>query len=115
MEGQNIHLIVQVIVSLLFIAALVGIFTRRFQIPYTVGLVAIGLILSAIRPTDANISPELILSLLVPPLVFEAAFHLRMEDLRQNLSSILALAIPGVVLTVLLVAGIMANHHIWII
>jgi CPA1 family monovalent cation:H+ antiporter len=108
MEGENIHIIIQMVVSLLFIAALVGIFTRRFQIPYTVGLVIIGVILSAISQTDTNISPELILSLLVPPLIFEAAFHLRMEDLRQNLSSILVLAIPGVVLTVLLVGGIVA-------
>jgi CPA1 family monovalent cation:H+ antiporter len=108
MEGENIHLIIQIVVSLLFIAALVGIFTRRFQIPYTVGLVVIGVILSAISQREMNISPELILSLLVPPLIFEAAFHLRIDDLRQNLSSILVLAIPGVILTVLLVGGIVA-------
>jgi CPA1 family monovalent cation:H+ antiporter len=35
----------------------------------------------------------------VPPLVFEAAFHLNIKDLRYDLAPILALAIPGVLIT----------------
>jgi CPA1 family monovalent cation:H+ antiporter len=50
----------------------------------------------------------LILALLVPPLVFEAAFHLNINELRNNLAPILALAIPGVVLTTLVVGWIVA-------
>jgi len=45
---------------------------------------------------------------LVPPLVFEAAFHLHFGDLRHNLGLILLLAVPGVILTTLLVGGLVA-------
>jgi CPA1 family monovalent cation:H+ antiporter len=50
-----------------------------------------------------EISPEVILGILVPPLIFEAAYHLHWHELRRNLGTIMALAIPGVVMTTLLV------------
>ena len=37
------------------------------------------------EPLDQPNFSEIILSLLVPPLIFEAAFHLRLEDLRRDL------------------------------
>lgn len=46
------------------------------------------------------------MGLVVTPLIFEAAFHLRWEGLRQDLGLILALAVPGVLLTTLLVGAI---------
>jgi len=41
-----------------------------------------------------TVTPEIILTLLVPPLVFEAAFQLNFSDLRKDLPVILILAIP---------------------
>jgi CPA1 family monovalent cation:H+ antiporter len=92
----------------LLIASVIAVITRRLRIPYTVGLVLIGLALSLLSPTKINISPQIILALLVPPLVFEAAFHLRWEDLRRDFWLILLLAIPGVILTTLMVGGVVA-------
>ncbi|MBW6473119.1 MAG: cation:proton antiporter, partial [Anaerolineaceae bacterium] len=43
-----------------------------------------------------------------PPLVFEAAFHLNLTELRRNLTSILIMAVPGVLLTTLIVGGIVS-------
>src|SRR5512147_2306733 len=108
MTGENIILVEEVIIALLLIASVVAVAARRFRIPYTVGLVLIGLVLSLLSPTTITISPQIILALLVPPLVFEAAFHLRWEDLRRDFWLILLLAIPGVILTTLMVGGVVA-------
>jgi CPA1 family monovalent cation:H+ antiporter len=108
--------IVQLVIGLLFIASLVGIAVQKLRMPYTVGLVLVGLGLAFTRfeffPefSDAlNVGglmvPNLILTILVPPLIFEAAFHIQFSELRQNLRGILAFAIPGVLLTMLMVGG----------
>ena len=93
---------------MLLIAIIVGIITRRLRVPYTVGLVLIGLALSVQGQADIDFPPELFLGLLVPPLIFEAAFHLKIRDLRYDLAPILALAIPGVLITTGLVGLVVA-------
>jgi CPA1 family monovalent cation:H+ antiporter len=47
--------------------------------------------------------------LFVPPLVFEAAFHIEFDRLRDNLIPILVLAVPGVLLTTLIVGLIVTS------
>jgi CPA1 family monovalent cation:H+ antiporter len=93
------------IVLLVLVATLVAIAVRRIRLPYTVALVLVGLFIAIRRPLDIEVTPELILSLFVPPLIFEAAFHLDLRLLRDNLPSILMLAVPGVLLTALFVGG----------
>ena len=41
-------------------------------------------------------------------MVFEAAYHLNFDDLQRNLKPILILAIPGVLVTTLLVGGVVS-------
>jgi len=96
------------IIELLLIASLVAIVVRRLHIPYTVALVVVGLFLTTQSPLNFELTPELILALFVPPLVFEAAFHLNLTELRRNLTSILLMAVPGVLLTTLIVGGIVS-------
>src|SRR6266496_2161355 len=108
MTSIDIVTIEKITVLLLLIASAVAVVARRLRIPYTVGLVLIGLALSLLAPTQTKISPQIILALLVPPLIFEAAFHLRWDDLRRDFWLILLLAIPGVILTTLLVGGVVA-------
>ncbi len=96
------------IIELLLIASLVAIVVRRLQIPYTVALVVVGLLLTAQSPLQLELTPELILALFVPPLIFEAAFHINLIELRTNLYSILIYAIPGVILTMLIVGGLLS-------
>ena len=97
-----------IIVLLVMVATLVAIVGRRIRLPYTVSLVLVGLFISIQRPLDIEIAPELIMAIFVPPLLFEAAFHLDFGMLRDNLTSIIVLAVPGVILTTLLVGGIVA-------
>jgi monovalent cation:H+ antiporter, CPA1 family len=95
------------VIELLLIVSLVAITVQRLRIPYTVALVIAGLLITFQSPLQVALTPELILALFVPPLVFEAAFHLNYAELRRNLPAILALAVPGVILTTLIVAGLL--------
>ncbi len=109
-EEENIMVVITIVIGLLLVASLVGIVANRLRLPYTVGLVLIGLALSLSIQTQEiiEIPPEIFLGLLVPPLIFEAAFHIRAKDLFDDLLPILALAIPGVLITTFLVGGVVA-------
>jgi CPA1 family monovalent cation:H+ antiporter len=96
-----------VIIELLLIVSIVAIVVRRLRIPYTVALVVVGLLITFQTTIKFELTPELILALFVPPLVFEAAFHLNLQELRRNLPAIVLLAVPGVILTSLIVGGIL--------
>jgi len=96
------------ILELLLIVSIVAVVVRRLRIPYTVGLVLAGLALSLRPPIQLELTPELILAILLPPLLFEAAFHLNIDHLRRNVGTILLLAIPGVILTMLITGGILS-------
>jgi len=104
---SEIFVIEEYAVGLLLIATLVGIFARRLRMPYTVGLVIVGAGLAILfQQLHVEVEPELILGIFVPPLIFEAAFHLPAPELRRNIFSILTLAIVGVLLTTFLVGAI---------
>ena len=96
------------ILELLLIVSIVAVVVRRFRIPYTVGLVLAGLALSLRPPIELELTPELILAILLPPLLFEAAFHLNIDHLRRNVGTILLLAIPGVLITMLITGAIVS-------
>jgi CPA1 family monovalent cation:H+ antiporter len=95
------------VIELLLIASLVAIAVQRFRVPYSVALVVVGLLITLQSPLQFELTPELILALFVPPLVFEAAFHLNFRDLQRSLPAILLLAVPGVIITTLIVGGIL--------
>jgi CPA1 family monovalent cation:H+ antiporter len=91
------------IIELLLVVSLVAIAVRRLRVPYTVALVLVGLLITFGQSSQFDLTPELILALFVPPLVFEAAFHLEFKRLRDTLLPILVLAVPGVLLTTAIV------------
>lgn len=97
-----------IIVLLVLVTTLVAIIARRRRLPYTVSLVLMGLLIGLGAPWEVEATPEIILALFVPPLLFEAAFHVDLTQLRENLRPILVLAVPGVLLTTLLVGGMTA-------
>ncbi len=91
---------------LLLIAAIVAMLTRRLRIPYSAGLVATGAVLAlfSVQP-DIRLTRELIFTILLPPLIFEAAFFLHWPELRRDFWVITALASVGVVLSAALTAA----------
>ncbi len=105
---EQILTIETIVVVLVLVATLVAIIARRSRLPYTVSLVIVGLLIALRAPLELEATPELILAIFVPPLIFEAAFHLELRQLRENLVPILILAVPGVLITTLLVGGFVA-------
>ncbi len=97
-------------VILLSIAALVAIIIRRVRFPYTVALVLVGLGLSFFPNfLNLDVSSDLILAVLVPPLIFEATLHIKWRDLRQDLPLVLLLAIVGTLVSTFIVGGIVSQ------
>ncbi|UCC50375.1 MAG: Na+/H+ antiporter [Anaerolineaceae bacterium] len=95
------------LVVLLSIAALVAIISRRIRVPYTVALVVVGLFLSFFpNPFLIDVSSDLILAILVPPLLFEATLQIKWEKLRQDIVPILLLAVLGTLLGTVIVGEI---------
>ena len=90
---------------LLIVAALTAMLARRLRLPYAVGLVAAGLTIHLAAPQLAlDFSKEFVMAVLIPPLIFEAAYALRWERLRPMLPAVLTFATVGVMLS----AGVMA-------
>ncbi len=96
------------VIELLLVVSVVAIVVQRLRVPYTVALVVVGLLITFQNEFELDLTPELILALFVPPLLFEAAFHIEFQRLRDNLLPILALAIPGVLLSTFLVGGLVS-------
>ena len=91
---------------LLLIAALIAILTRRLRMPYTVGLVLGGMGLSFMPlRLELTLTKDLIYSLFLPPLVFEAALYIHWRELRRDLPVVGLLATLGVLLAAALTAG----------
>ena len=97
----------EVVLTLLFVvAAAVAILARRMRVPYTVALVVAGLVLGMLQLLQPpRLTRELLFSVFLPGLVFEAAFHLEFRDLRRHAFPIATLALPGVVLSMLATAA----------
>src|SRR5260370_40359235 len=92
--------------SLLGLAILVALAARRLRLPYTVGLVLAGAALAATRSHAGLALPhDLIFDVVPPPLLFEAAPHLRWSDLRPDLVPVAALSTIGAPLCPAVVPG----------
>jgi CPA1 family monovalent cation:H+ antiporter len=103
-------MIAMALLSSAIIAA--GLF-RKISIPYSVLLVIIGLALAELEnlwaPMQAlhefRLSPELVFFVFLPALIFESGLSLDARRLMKDLMPILALAIPALLISTLLVGG----------
>jgi CPA1 family monovalent cation:H+ antiporter len=94
---------------LLLGAALVGMLARWIRLPYAVALVIGGLLLEESHVTAVpSLHPDVLLLILLPPLLFDAAFRMDERELRVVFPPILTLAIPGVIVTAVLVGVVVA-------
>ena len=93
-------------VSLLAFATVVGVCAKFVRVPYTIALVLAGLAVAILgaAPEGIVITQELILVLLLPPLLFQAGLHLDIDVLRKKAVPVVILAVPGVLLSMVLVA-----------
>ncbi|GMQ97161.1 MAG: hypothetical protein BMS9Abin15_0859 [Gammaproteobacteria bacterium] len=104
--------LVGVFTGLLLIAAATLAISKILRIPFTVLLVLVGILITHFSTyglpflqliADYHISPEVILFVFLPTLIFESAFNLDARQLRDNLLPVLALAIPGLLFSTALI------------
>ena len=105
--------VIEFLIWLLFAAAIIAMLAKRLRIPYTVSLVVGGLLLGVIRipipmlsPLQAGhrpdwLTPDMILILFLPALVFEGSVKLDVRDLIRDSVPLLLLANAGVLLAAL--------------
>lgn len=89
------------------IGAAVAVFAKRIRVPYNVALVIIGLLLvfaNVLPHTPMN--PEVVLVAFLPILVFEGALFADADSLRGASRPILALAVPGVAISLVGTAAV---------
>ena len=81
---------------------------RRLPLPYPVALVLAGLLVGSLHLfTAPHLTHELLFSIFLPGLLFEAAFHIELGQFWRNRLTIAGLAVPGVIASAAIVALIL--------
>jgi CPA1 family monovalent cation:H+ antiporter len=101
------------IILLVIVLSFAGsILSSKLRIAYTTVMIAIGFLLSLLRITgglsNIPLDRSLILGLVVPPLIFEAAMRTQYDVFRTIRRTVLSLAIFGVIISAL-VSGLVLN------
>lgn len=105
---HDTQITVRILILLLLVASAVAMATKWVRVPCTLALVMVGLIISPMHFLPVvHVSPDLILLIFLPALLFEAAWSLKLDRLRHNLVPILVLAVPGVLLSCGVIAVIL--------
>jgi CPA1 family monovalent cation:H+ antiporter len=105
-SGQTTLELIRLFVLLVGAAALVTLLARRINLPYTVALVGFGIVAGALaQPLQVEITPELVLVVLLPALIFEASYQTDFAKLRPSLGGVALLAGPGVFVSAAIIAA----------
>ena len=97
--------VVELFIALVAGAAVIALLVRRIAVPYTVALVVFGLAAAVFAPAlEFEITPELVLAVLLPGLIFEASYQIEIRELRSASGGVALLAVPGVLVTTGIVA-----------
>ena len=103
-----------VVAGVLVAVAALMLLSHVLRTPYPILLVIGGCVIGFVPGVpDVELDPELVLLIVLPPLLYSAAFFSSLRDLRANLKAIAVLAI-GVVVTTMLVVAWVAHEVIGI-
>ena len=96
------------LVGLLVALPAVAYLSRRLRLPYTVALILVGL-MAALLPVrlGVEVAPGVVVAILLPGLVFEAAYRLDGDELRRTSVGVSLLAVPGVIVSAAVVAVVL--------
>ncbi len=90
-------------IVLFSIASAVAIAVSRTRVPYTIALVVVGLVVGSLNIVEPpRLTKELLFSLFLPGLIFEAAYNIHIVELRRAWRTVAALAGPGVIVAIVL-------------
>ena len=100
---------IQILVSLLVVVATVALLAARLNIPQSILLVLAGAVLALVPGLPAiELSPQMVLLLVLPPIIYSSAVAMSWREFRFNLRAISLLAIGCVVFSTMAVAA--ATH-----
>ena len=102
---------------LLLLAAVSSIVFKKLKFPYTIGLVIIGIVFSYLTDSaqalahleDIKLSHDIILYIILPTLIFDAAINIDSRLLVKNLLPVSALAIPGLIISTFIIGVLMCK------
>jgi Na+/H+ antiporter len=108
------------IIGFLTVAMIASILLKKLRFPYTIGLVIIGFFAGIlIRQTgfdplrDVMLTPEIILYLILPTLIYDAAINMDLKALRMNIVPILLLAIFGLLISLGIIGGLLSVFSVF--
>jgi len=92
------------IFNIMILVVVITLIARRARFPYTIALIFAGLV-AGLYPQFPilNLSPEIFISLLLPPIIFEETLTLDIEGLIDDSDIILSYAVLGTILMVVAV------------
>lgn len=106
MPGTETPVALLLLVALLVALPLIAFVSQRLRLQYTVVMVLVGLVVAAV-PLGSNlieVAPDIAVTVLLPGLVFEAAYRLDGNELRRSFGGVALLAVPGVLVSAAVVA-----------
>ena len=102
----DIPLLMRDLLLFLCVALIVNLLSEKLRVPYTLGLVIVGLGIGLLGLTpEARLSPDLVLFVFLPTLLFEGAWNVKLALLRENWRAIFFLAGPRLLLSLVLIAA----------
>lgn len=116
-HGPELHTVVICCLALA-VGALTRTISKRTGFPYTVAMLGLGLAsgialkvseieapIVELLTSDHLVSPDLIIFVFLPALIFESAFALDVHAFRKNLAFVLVLALPALLIATVASAG----------
>ncbi len=99
-----------ILTALLMVASAVGIAVKWIRVPYSVALVIVGLVIGSMQllPPVA-MTPELILLVCLPALLFEASWNIDLVELKRNWIPISVFATLGVLVSMTICALVLSR------
>jgi Na+/H+ antiporter len=102
---------------LLFVLAAVGVvvlvrwLAERTGLPAAALLTVVGIVYAYLPGPNVGLEPELVLTFVLPPLLYNAALESSLIDIRRNLRTVVSLSVGLVVATALLIG---AGFSLWV-
>ncbi|NIB39309.1 cyclic nucleotide-binding domain-containing protein [Pseudomaricurvus alkylphenolicus] len=103
------------IMLLMLAASLTAMMGNKLpKLPFTIALVLAGMMISALAPVAPffdllagfELTPELVLFVFLPTLIFESAHNLQVRQLQANILPVLTLAVPGLLISTSIIASL---------
>lgn len=110
--APDLYTSVLIVITILSVAVIASLALKRVNFPYTIGLMIIGLglgwalwaIPALAEYRNLLLSPEIILYIILPTLIFEASMNIDARLLFKNLGPIVVLSVFGLLVSAVVVA-----------